>query len=245
MPKTHVTILTPIVHDRFHPIRTSGAGNLRFVRGLDYRVLEWINGWPQTFSPFLKFFSVAMSQLWVKVALGVFLIWLIWRGGKSRLAALFALASIGIANTLTNVFKEAWPVSRPFQDFPYIKVDDTGVAGPLQTIHAKVLDPSIQVLLRVGHSDSMGTASAHSANMAAVAFVMTYQLGWKWGIPWIFIALLTGISRVYTGAHYPGQVMLGWLCGIFAALVVIKTWEAWQRSRFPVQSGGDEEPELA
>jgi len=207
--------------------------------------LEWINGWPPAMGPFLKFFSVALSQLWVKVALGAFVIWLIWRGGKSRAAAFLALASVCIANTITNVFKEAWPVARPFQDFPYIKVDDIGVAGPLHTLHAKVLDPSIQVLLRVGHSDSMGTASAHSANMAAVAFVMTYQLGWKWGVPWIVVALLTGISRVYTGAHYPGQVLLGWLCGTFGALVVTKTWEAWQRRRFPVQSGGDEVPELA
>ena len=58
----------------------------------------------------------------------------------------------------------------------------------------------------------MGTASAHSANMAAVAFVMTYRLRYG-GAIWIILAALVGYSRVFTGVHFPHQVVLGWLCG--------------------------------
>jgi undecaprenyl-diphosphatase len=84
--------------------------------------------------------------------------------------------------------------------------------------------------------DSYGTASAHAANMAAVAFVTTYFLG-KWGYPWIVVAFLTGLSRIYMGLHYPSQVLLGWFCGAFSAFLVIKTWEAYLRVRHrePVQ----------
>lgn len=190
------------------------------MRDLDYAIFSWINGWSDSLNPFLKFFSIALNLLWVKIALGIFLIVLLARNAKSRTAALLALVSIGIGNTMTNIWKTALPMHRPFQDFPD------------------------HVNLRVGWSDSFGTASAHSANMAALAFVMCYYFRW-WGSPWVLVALLTGISRVYTGAHYPSQVLLGWLTGLLAAFVVIKTWEAFKRVRTGVQSDEDETPELA
>lgn len=196
-------------------------------------IFRWINHWPQDWNPFIKFFSVALSLKWVKIGFGLMLVGMLVRGAKTRKAVLLALISIGMANTMTNVFKEALPMNRPFQDAAFVKVEDR-VASRDRDL----------VLLRVGHSDSKGTASAHSANMAALAFAMVYFLGW-WGTPWIAVALLTGISRIYTGAHYPYQVLLGWACGLFAAVVVIKTWEAFVRMRNGVQSEEDEAPELA
>lgn len=201
---------------------------------MDQTLLWEINNWPQAWNPFLKFFSIALSLPVVKIGLGLLLVAMLARGAKTRKAILLALLSIGIANTMTNVFKEGFPMNRPFQDLGYTKVGD----GDSTSYRSNA------VLLRVGHSDSKGTASAHSANMAALAFAMCYFLGY-WGLPWIGVALLTGISRVYTGAHYPSQVLLGWICGMFAAFVVIKTWEAFVRRRTGVQSEGDEEPELA
>lgn len=192
-----------------------------------------INHWPQEWNSFLKFFSVALSLPVVKIGFGLMLIGMLARNPKTRKAVLLALISIGIANTITNVFKEGLPMNRPFQDKAFEKVEET-------------LPPNANeaVLLRVGHSDSKGTASAHSANMAALAFAMCYFLR-RWGTPWIAVALLTGISRIYTGAHYPYQVLLGWGCGLFSALVVIKTWEAFVRMRNGVQSEENESPELA
>ncbi|HJP83235.1 MAG TPA: phosphatase PAP2 family protein [Fimbriimonadaceae bacterium] len=200
---------------------------------LDAGLFDWINHWPQSLHDFLKFFSVALSLPIVKVGFGILLIAMLLRNPTTRKAALLAMVAVGIANTLTNVAKEAFPMNRPFQDRAYVKVADNQREVPAD-----------RILLRVGYSDSKGTASAHSANMAALALVMVYFLR-KWGTPWIAVALLTGISRIYTGAHYPSQVMLGWLCGLFAAFVVIKTWEAWTRMRNPVQSESDEPPELA
>jgi undecaprenyl-diphosphatase len=211
------------------------------VGTLDWSIFEAINHWPQSWNPFLKFFSVALSLPIVKGFFVLLIIGMVVRAEKTRKAVILALISIGIANTITNVAKEAFPMNRPCQDVTYTKDDGRHDDYELQSFNQYVH----RVVLRVGHSNSKGTASAHSANMAALAFVMCYFLGW-WGTPWIGVALLTGISRVYTGAHYPSQVLLGWACGLFAAFVVIKTWEAFVRSRTGVQSGvEDERPELA
>ena len=66
--------------------------------------------------------------------------------------------------------------------------------------------------------------------MAALAFVLCYHFKW-WGAIWVLVALLTGLSRIYVGVHYPSQVLLGYLCGVFCAFLVIKTWEAFMRLR--------------
>ena len=215
----------------------------------DRAIFKFINGdWPHDWNPFIKFFSVALNQSWVKALFGLLIIAMIVRSEKTRKAVLLALVSVGIANTLTNVFKEAFPTNRPFNDQPrFAKLEEGGfvLVEASTRSESKVPRDFDGVWLRVGDSRSKGTASAHSANMAALAFAMCYFLGY-WGAPWIAVALLTGISRIYTGAHYPTQVLLGWACGVFAAFLVIKTWEAWVRARSGVQSSGeDERPELA
>ena len=45
------------------------------------------------------------------------------------------------------------------------------------------------------------------------------------------LALLTGLSRIYVGAHYPSQVLLGWVCGALCALIAVYTWGAYARLR--------------
>ncbi len=158
----------------------------------------------------MRFFSEATNFLPVKVALLLLILGMIAFGAKSRRAAIQALIAFPIANEITDVFKAQLPANRPFQEMADV-------------IHSP------------GWSDSMGTASAHSANMAAVAYVFTYHLGWKWGVPWILVALMTGLSRIYNGVHYPYQVLLGWTCGIVVAFVVTWTWDFIRTQRNPVR----------
>ncbi len=181
------------------------------VRGLNEQVFRSINGWPESFAPVMRFFSEATNLLSVKVALILLLVGMIVAAKNSRRAAIQALIAFPIANEITDVFKSQIPRPRPF--------------------HFQELS---DVILRSGWSDSMGTASAHSANMAAVAYVFTYHLGWRWGAPWIAVAFLTGLSRIYNGVHYPYQVLLGWTCGIAAAFVVTWTWDFIRTQRAPV-----------
>jgi undecaprenyl-diphosphatase len=177
------------------------------VNSLDRQILLWVNSWPESFSPVLTFFSVAMNFLAVKLCFLALFIAMVWRGSRSRTAALLALPAVGIANGMTDLFKHLLPMHRPFQP--------------------EMLGS--EVILRVGYSGSMGTASAHAANMAALAFVFTAFLG-RWGWLWIGIALVTGMSRVYTGAHFPSQVLLGWTCGCAAGAICWGTFRFFTRS---------------
>jgi undecaprenyl-diphosphatase len=164
----------------------------------------------------MRFFTDA-AQLWpVRLLLLAIVVGMLLAGRRTRRAVVMALLAFPLANETTDVLKAAFRQPRPFQ----------------------VLD---DVILRVGWSDSFGTASAHSANYAAVAFVFTYHLGW-WGVPWAFMAFMTGISRIYNGVHFPYQVLLGWTVGCFAGLVIVKTWEAYLRLRQPVREEEPHEP---
>jgi len=72
--------------------------------------------------------------------------------------------------------------------------------------------------------------SAHAANAAAVAVVLT---GWypRWRIAFGVLAFLIGYSRIYVGVHYPLDVLGGWALGILCGIVVLLGTQ-WVRKRF-------------
>lgn len=174
---------------------------------MDRAVFHWINGWSASYEPAMKFFSEALNYGWMKILLGLVLIAMIASGKDTRKAAITALISFPIANGLTDLFKNFLPLPRPCND---INLD--------------------QIVVRIGTTTSPGTASAHAANMLAVAVCMTLTLKWG-GIPWILLALIVSLSRIYNGVHYPYQVLLGWLCGAFAAILVNTIWNAITKKR--------------
>lgn len=183
---------------------STSRSKLPSVRSLNESVFRWINGWPVELTSFMRFFSEATNWLWVKIALATLLISLIIAKGKGRSAGIQAILAVGLSDLTTNFLKKGIPMPRPCNEL-------VNVLG-----HG------------IGCSESMGTASAHSANMAAVAFVFVYYLRW-WGSPWVLVAFFTGISRVYVGAHYPYQVLSGWACGCLIAFLVIKAAELIRR----------------
>jgi undecaprenyl-diphosphatase len=158
----------------------------------------------------MKFFSEALNYPSVKVVLGVFLLAMLIASAVTRKTVFQALIAVAVGNSITDVFKHVWPMHRPFQELK-------------------------GVIMWVGTSDSFGTASAHSANMAAVAFVFVYHLRW-WGTPWVAIAVITGFSRVFCGAHYPYQVLLGWTTGILTAAAVTYGWDFVVKKRNTIQA---------
>ena len=178
------------------------------MQRVDLPIFYWVNRWPEAWATFFRFLSEATNYSGVKIFLIGLLLTMMFRSRNARLAAIQALVAFPIANEVTDVLKQQLPDPRPFQVLP-------------------------DVIMRVGGTDSMGTASAHSANMAAVAVAMTLNLRW-WGAPWIIIAVLTGISRIYCGAHFPGQVLWGWCVGIAVGFAVHFLWraiETWRRQR--------------
>lgn len=174
---------------------------------MDEAVFRWINGWPDGLAPMFVFLSDATKMTSGRVILGVVATVLLFVSNQTRKALILGLAALGLANEITDVLKATFQMARPC-----VELDD--------------------VMLRVGKLTSFGTASAHSANMAALATV--FWLAFKWrGSAWIAVALLTGLSRIYVGVHYPSQVLLGWTCGVFAGVLVWYTWAAFVARRKP------------
>ena len=172
------------------------------MQAVDYPIFRAINHGPEAFSSTMLFFSQALNIGWVKVGLLLLIVGMLAMGRKYRPASLLAILSVAIANPITDLAKHFAPMLRPFKD--------DGIAS--------------DVILRIGSfrdDVGFGTASAHSANMAAVATAMWLVLGWRWGLPWAFIAVMTGISRVYNGVHFPSQVALGWVIGAGAGVGVV------------------------
>lgn len=174
------------------------------MRDLDHALFYGINRWPEGLSPFFVFLSECTKYLPVVALLVATFLIMLWHP-KTRLAAIHTIIAFPLANEATDILKAGFKGLRPC-----VELSD--------------------VIIRVNKLTSFGTASAHSANMAAVALVMTYFLGWRWGSFWIAVAFFTGLSRIYVGVHYPYQVLLGWACGLIVAFAVIKSGE-WLRRK--------------
>lgn len=179
---------------------------------LDIAVFRAINGWSDNQKDFWLFLSKGLNQGGVKIVLALLLIALLINK-KTRRGGLVAGTAWILANAWTDLFKAAIPFPRPLHDLP-------------------------DVIERVGGGSQMGTASAHAANMMCVAICFVWYFRW-WGSPWVILALLVGISRVYVGAHYPSQVLLGWTVGAVTAILVCGTVDhgvkLWQK-KFSSQS---------
>jgi undecaprenyl-diphosphatase len=165
----------------------------------DYRLFVGINsGWAHPWlDPLFVFFSLGIKELWLRLFFGGLFVGLL-SFRATRFTAVGAVCAWLLANGMADLFKHFLPVPRPCVE---LASSDVRLLVPLLT--------------------SPGTASAHSAAMASVAFVFAWRHRW-WGVPWVIVALLTGLSRIYVGVHYPSQVFLGWMLGVLCAYGVLK-----------------------
>ena len=167
------------------------------MNALDTNVLLWINHLPDSLFGFFIIFSHGFKWLWFKSILLFIAVCLLVKSSTRRAAVIGLLAFI-TSNTITHYLKLWVPFKRPCVVIP---------------------DELVQ---RVDFlRESYGTTSAHAANMMAIAFVFTYYWRAK-GIPWIVLALIVGVSRLYFGLHYPSQMLMGFGVGILSALFWIK-----------------------
>lgn len=167
----------------------------------DEAVFHAINkGWSSPLlDPLFVIFSQATLLLWVRIVLGLAALVLIIKKPTLRAPILLALVAFVAANGATDLLKSTWPMNRPLSN---------GI--PVHLVY-DFLAKHREIVLT-----SSGTASAHSANTSAIAVVFLLYFGRR---AWLFvlISLLTGFSRIYVGAHYPSQVLFGWITGALIA----------------------------
>ncbi|MEU4211838.1 phosphatase PAP2 family protein [Streptomyces sp. NPDC026206] len=130
--------------------------------------------------------------LWFAVAAGAAAL-----GGRpARRAALRGVASLAVASaTVNTIGKRSVRRGRPLPDAV----------------------PVVRRLIRQPFTTSF--PSGHSASAAAFAAGVMLEKG-TWGLALAPLAAAVCFSRVYTGAHYPGDVVAGALLGVGAAFAV-------------------------
>ena len=182
------------------------------MRELDLALFRAINQAPDWLNPAMQFFSEGNKWWWVRVGLVAVLVLFAWRQ-NTRKATVLAMVAWPIANAACDALKFGMRLPRPSVDLA-------------------------DAIVRVERLTSFGTASAHSATMMAVAVAFMFYSR-PAGIAWLAVAVLTGVSRIYVGVHYPYQVLLGWAVGAFVAIVAVKSWMAFEHHRSASEPQGE------
>jgi membrane-associated phospholipid phosphatase len=194
------------------PPATIHAGVLGELDQIDQAVYRAIATTP---SPSLDFLLSRLSsaadhsKLWFAVAGALAL-----KPGRPRRAAVLGVASIGVASATANlVGKGLLRRARP---------DRAGLDVPAGR---KVRMPG-----------STSFPSGHSASAFAFATAVGDELPLAW-LPLHAVAAAVTYSRVHTGVHFPGDVLVGSLMGTGAAVTVRYTSRALTRRRATPRSG--------
>jgi membrane-associated phospholipid phosphatase len=118
---------------------------------------------------------------------------LICSGRRPRRAAITALAAVAVTSAIANVaMKRSLPRRRPGSLVPEVR--------------------------RLVHPRSSSFPSGHAASAAAFSGVIGSELP-ALRVPVDALAGAIAFSRVYTGVHYPGDVLAGWILGRSVARV--------------------------
>jgi membrane-associated phospholipid phosphatase len=138
------------------------------------------------------------SRLWLAIAAGIALV----GGGRGRRAALEGVLAIGVTSATVNLgVKPLASRRRPERVGPDLVVDR--------------------------HVRMPGSASFPSGH-AASAFAFAYSVGRHLpglGLPIRLLAGAVAYSRVHTGVHYPGDVVIGSILGAATAATVAAAYD--------------------
>ncbi len=159
---------------------------LNQAQEIDRSVFDAVAGWS---SPFLDKVMPAVSiaatysRLWMAIAA----LFAVFGGTKGRKTAVEGMAAIGVTSLLANVVLKGL----------------TDRARPTDSV------PEKRALKK---PDSTSFPSGHTASAAAFSGVVDRAYPALW-VPSNVLAGAVGFSRVYTGVHYPGDVLGGWILG--------------------------------
>ena len=178
------------------------------IRKVDRSVFDAVATWH---SPLLDRTMPGLSVVATKSRLwmGIAALLAIFGGAKGRRTAIEGMVAIGVNSFVVNVpFKSAVRRKRPTDEVP----EERRLAKP----------------------ESYSFPSGHTASAAAFSGIVARAYPKLW-LPINGLAAMVGFSRVYTGVHYPGDVLGGWIVGKGVAFIV--NWVAQKCRLAPTQAG--------
>ncbi|KKP59750.1 MAG: Phosphoesterase PA-phosphatase related protein [Candidatus Gottesmanbacteria bacterium GW2011_GWA1_34_13] len=187
---------------------------LQLVKQLDESVFLYLNNLPHNFllDKFFLFFSFYPVVTWIVIGI----IMILFEEKKDKLFIIRLFLALGLAGLLSSGILKPL-IKRPRPDLAY--------GGKVTIIQEK---PAV-----IFWNNDYAFPSGHAAIAFAGAYILTQQAILKakkskfnkyTGNFKIFylIALLTAVSRIYLGKHYPIDVILGGFIGLLMGFVAWK-----------------------
>lgn len=162
---------------------------------------------------------------------------LIVRGGfRARALVVAALLVVAVNDgIISRVMKRTIDRPRPHQSHNDVRVVDLAKARPRLLAIGK---PAKVKLSRVSLDEVEGRSfpSAHTMNFFSLALVAVAFFGGS--LSWLFaIGALVGYSRIYTGAHWPSDVLTSIFLAAGTTLLLLAlfewAWRKWGARVFP------------
>lgn len=167
---------------------------------------------------------------WPVVALLVIAVGI--RGGfRGRAWILATAAVVGLCDGAISKPLKAWSDRpRPYESMAGVRQVDLGKAKPRLLALGKKLKYRVSPAPTAAPKRGRSFPSSHMVNTAAAALAAVCFFGWRRaGAVWL-LPLGVGYSRVYTGAHWPSDVVFSLALGAGVALLGVAVLEwAWRR----------------
>ena len=174
------------------------------LKQLDRDVFLWLNGHHSVFTDELMFY---ISQIWVFFPLFIYWLYLVFKKYEPKKVLLlvgFLALLVTFTDQSSNRIKHSVKRYRPSHN---LEIRDK--------VH----------ILHEYKGGQYGFFSGHSANCFGIAMLLFLIFSTRplWFRSIFFLwAFITAYSRIYLGVHYPSDIFVGCLVGLFWGLIVYR-----------------------